>query len=62
MKAMTTKQIEFLQSIGIDLKAELDIIEKKVGDYLSLHCLDENYLPDEAGLICESILDYISKQ
>lgn len=59
---MTEKQKEFLISIGVDPNEELDIIEDKIGDYLTLKCLDENYDPNEEGLICESILDYIGQQ
>lgn len=58
---MSEKQKEFLVSIGIDPNDELDVIEDKVGDYLTLNCLDENYNPNEKGLMCESILDYIGQ-
>lgn len=58
---MSEKQKEFLISIGIDPNDELDVIEDKVGDYLTLNCLDENYNPNEEGLMCESILDYIGQ-
>jgi hypothetical protein len=58
---MSEKQKEFLVSIGIDPNDELDVIEDKVGDYLTLNCLDENYNPNEEGLMCESILDYIGQ-
>ena len=54
-------QKEFRVSIGIDPNDELDVIEDKVGDYLTLNCLDENYNPNEEGLMCESILDYIGQ-
>ena len=54
---MSEKQKEFLISIGIDPNDELDVIEDKVGDYLTLNCLDENYNPNEE----ESILDYIGQ-
>ena len=58
---MSEKQKEFLVSIGIDPNDELDVIEDKVGDYMTLNCLDENYNPNEEGLMCESILDYIGQ-
>lgn len=58
---MSEKQKEFLVSIGIDPNDELDVIEDKVGDYLTLNCLDENYNPNEEVLMCESILDYIGQ-
>ena len=56
---MNEKQILLLKKIGVDINAEPDILEEAVGDYLNLHCLDENYKPNEEGLICESILDHI---
>lgn len=59
---MNDLQIKFLQKIGVDPDANLDVIEEAVGDYLTLHCLDENYNPTTEGLICESILDYIGEQ
>lgn len=59
---MTEKQIEFLKSIGIEPDEDEVVIEEKVGDYLTLNCLDENYNPNEQGLICESILDYIGNK
>lgn len=59
---MSEEQRNFLMSIGINPDDDLDIIEDKIGDYLTLKCLDENYNPNEQGLICEGILDYISQQ
>lgn len=56
---MNEKQLQLLRKIGIDVDAEFDIIEEAVGDYLTMHCLDKNYTPNEEGLICESILDYV---
>jgi hypothetical protein len=56
---MTEEQIEFLKRVGIDPDLSLSELEDQVGDYLTLHCLDENYNPNEEGLMCESILDYI---
>ena len=52
---MSEKQKEFLVSIGIDPNDELDVIEDKVGDYLTLNCLDENYNPNEEGLMLSLI-------
>lgn len=31
-------------------------IEEKAGDFLTLESLDENYMPNEEGCICEDIL------
>lgn len=58
---MNEKQVQLLKKIGVNPDAEFDIIEESVGDYLNTYCLDENYTPNEDGLICESILDYIGK-
>lgn len=59
---MTEEQKEFLILIGIDPDDNLDLIEDRVGDYLTLNCLDEHYNPNDEGLICQSILDYIGRQ
>lgn len=59
---MSEEQKKFLISIGINPDADLDLIEDKVGEYLTLKCLDDNYIPNDEGKICESILDYISQQ
>ncbi len=36
-------------------------LEEKVGDYLLTRCLDDRYYPNEDGLICEDILDKLSR-
>lgn len=59
---MTAEQRSFLISIGINPDDDLNLIEDAVSDYLVLKCLDENYNPNEEGLICESILDFIGEQ
>ena len=51
---------EFLISIGIDPTMDEDIIEEKVGDYLVLNCLDENYKPNKEGEMCYQILYYLA--
>lgn len=58
---MSEEQKRFLLSIGVNPEEDLDIIEDKVGDYLTLKCLDDNYNPNEEGLMCQSILDYIGQ-
>lgn len=55
------------QSLGLDCNfnglSETDEywadIEEKVGNFLTLKCLDEHYNPDSNGIICESILNKI---
>lgn len=63
---MNQKQIDLLEKLGIKYDPdrrctaeELAEIEDKVGNYLTLQCLDEGYEPNEEGRICESILDMI---
>ena len=60
--AFTEKQKELIKSIGLNVNfdnlSDDDIcdIMLAVGDELTLHCLDENYEPNERGKICEEIL------
>lgn len=61
------EEIALMNSMGLNgdfnnLSEEDDYwveIEEKVGEYLTLQCLDENYSPNEKGTICEAILDKI---
>lgn len=61
------EEIALMKSIGLDgdfnnLSEDDDYwaeIEEKVGEYLTLHCLGDEYIPNESGIICESILDKI---
>ena len=57
MSKMSEEQKNFLISIGINPNDDLDKIDDLVSDYLVMHCLDEEYNPNEEGLMCESILD-----
>ena len=56
------KHFELMRSLGLNFNFsnlsddEYCEIEERVGDELVLHCLDENYEPNERGLICEEIL------
>ncbi|WP_298696064.1 hypothetical protein [uncultured Ruminococcus sp.] len=61
MSKMSEEQKNFLISIGINPNDDLDKIDDLVSDYLVMHCLDEEYNPNEEGLMCESILDYIGE-
>lgn len=61
MRKMTEEQKNFLISIGINPNDDLDKIDDLVSDYLVTHCLDEKYNPNEEGIMCESILDYIGE-
>ena len=59
------EEINLMQSLGLDCNfnglSETDEywadIEEKVGNFLTLKCLDEHYNPDSNGIICESILN-----
>lgn len=61
----TQNEIELMKRLGLNadfhhLDRDDDywlVIEERVGDYLTLHCLDENYYPNDEGIICEAILD-----
>ena len=61
MSKMSEEHKNFLISIGINPNDDLDKIDDLVSDYLVMHCLDEEYNPNEEGLMCESILDYIGE-
>lgn len=61
------EEIALMRSIGLDcdfnnLSEEDDYwadIEEKVGEFLTLKCLDKNYEPDDNGIVCKSILNKI---
>ena len=66
------EEINLMRSLGLDCDfnglSETDEywadIEEKVGNFLTLKCLDEtgldeHYNPDSNGIICESILNKI---
>ena len=57
---MPKEYIDFLNSIGIDPNLDEADLEEKVGDYLTLNCLDENYQPNKEGIMCYKILDYLA--
>ena len=61
-------QLNVLKKLGLNYNSTQDLsedelvdLEERVGDYLTLHCLDENYEPNEEGKICESILDLLTE-
>lgn len=64
------EEINLMRSLGLDCDfnglSETDEywadIEEKVGNFLTLKCLDEHYNPDSNGIICESILNKIPVQ
>jgi hypothetical protein len=60
------KEIKFMQSININVNFDTPTdddmiqIETVVGDYLTLNCLDENYIPNSEGNTCYSILEKVA--
>lgn len=61
-------QMNFLNSIGLKfnyanlLDDDYIIIEEVIGDKLAISGFDKDYKINEIGVICESILDELSKQ
>lgn len=63
----SAEEITLMKSLGLDgdfnnLSEDDEYwvdIEEKVGNFLTLKCLDEYYEPDDKGVICESILNKI---
>ena len=61
------EEIALMRSIGLDcdfnnLSEEDDYwadIEEKVGEFLTLKCLDKNYEPDDNGIVFKTILNKI---
>lgn len=59
----TEKEKCFMRECGLNLDfdnlSDDDYveIEEVIGNKLTLECLDDNYNPNEDGLLCEEILD-----
>lgn len=61
------EEIKLMQAIGLNydfnnLTEDDDCwaeIEEKVGDFLTLECLGEDYKPNDNGIICKSILNKV---
>ncbi len=61
---MTSEIKALLKKLGLPHSADLSeedraLIEERIGDHLTLHCLDHNAEPNEEGRLCEAILDQI---
>ena len=58
----TDKEIQLMNSLGLSYNFdnltddEWCNLEEVVGDHLTLKCLDDDYDPNEEGLMCEDIL------
>lgn len=66
MSVLNTREIELLNKMGLtyDFSKKLSweqglTVEEKVGDYLTLECLDDEYEPNEEGEICYANLSKI---
>lgn len=66
MRLFTEKQRNFINRVCKKTFDFLNLsdddyveIESKIGDYLVLHCLGNQYEPNSDGILCESILDEI---
>lgn len=66
--SFSKKQTELLKEMGIPFDVGKDLsddeiceIEEYAGDYLVLNCLDEDYKPNQDGVICYEILDMIGE-
>lgn len=63
---LSEQEIDLLRRIGLDFDyskkltdEEAVMLEERVGDYLTLECLDEDYNPNRDGLICYDILEKV---
>lgn len=63
----TKEEVSFMQNLGLNFDfSNLSgdnwaDIEDVVGDTLMISGLDENYYPNEIGVICDAIIDKIPK-
>ena len=62
------KQIEVMSAMNIPFDPAGDLSDDQICDlteivagYLTTHCFDENDEPNEAGRICEDILEIIGR-
>lgn len=65
-RPLSEQEIDLLRRIGLDFDyskkltdEEAVMLEERVGDYLTLECLDEDYHPNRDGLICYDILEKV---
>ena len=65
-RPLSEQEMDLLRRIGLDFDyskkltdEEAVMLEERVGDYLTLKCLDEDYNPNRDGLICYDILEKV---
>lgn len=59
---MLAKKIDVPFDITKDLSDdEICNLEDIVGDYLTIHCLDDDYAPNHEGEVCYQILDILGE-
>ncbi len=62
-------QLEILHKISFDFDVQKNLsseeyfeIDEKVDDYLMKFGFDKDYVPNDIGLICESIMDILGEE
>lgn len=69
MKLIFSKeQIELAKKIGLPFDITKDLTDDEIcdlvdffGDYLTIHCLDDEYAPNHEGDICYEVIDMIGE-
>lgn len=69
MKLIFSKeQIELAKKIGVPFDVTGDLTDDEIcdlvdffGDYLTIHCLDDEYAPNHEGVICYQVIDMIGE-
>lgn len=69
MKLIFSKeQIELAKKIGLPFDITKDLTDDEIcdlvdffGDYLTIHCLDDEYAPNHEGDICYQVIDMIGE-
>lgn len=65
-RPLSEQEMDLLRRIDLDFDYSKKLtdeeavrLEERVGDYLTLECLDEDYHPNRDGLICYDILEKV---
>lgn len=64
----TKEQIELAKKIKVPFEITKDLSDDEIcdlvdffGDYLTMHCLDDEYAPNHEGDICYQVIDMIGE-
>ena len=60
-RILEDEQIVFLNKNNFNLDIEPDRLMDAIGDFLTLECLDDDYMPNPNGIMCENILDKLAE-